>query len=289
MDCNTCFDERDKIQNIAENVYVDGAEFIGCELLYTFPDNTTNKLYAEPICASLGSKIKVGVFADLICNDLQEKYDIEDFLFDENGYQMKLFHHVLKLTYSQDQSMSCLLPLFGDTSVIELNEMCAQMSYIATDCDAQSEICDATTPTDGHDGDDNHDGIHEPESENDEADYIDISGASLGFRSCKTIVEQDAADCVECDKAAQATQSFVTVKLCVGDTSDCSSFREHFVPLEKYLASELDYQKSTDGKFCGLCAECETSETESENARLCDAAVMNDGPRLIVLPAPRCA
>jgi hypothetical protein len=110
---------------------------------------------------------------------------------------------------------------------------------------------------DGHDDGDNHDGVHDSGSENDESDSIDISGASLGFRSCKTIVlEQDAADCVECDKRQHKRPRRVSL-----------------LPLEKYLASLLDYQKSTEGKFCGMCAECESSETESENARLCDTCI----------------
>ena len=50
-----------------DNGYVDAAEFIECQMVYDPEDDDKATLYAGPMCASSGSKIKIGVFTDENC------------------------------------------------------------------------------------------------------------------------------------------------------------------------------------------------------------------------------
>jgi hypothetical protein len=57
------------------------------------------KLPSGPMCASSGSKIKIGVSSDQYCNVLDSSKDVEDYLVDDDGYQMNLSHALLKTSY----------------------------------------------------------------------------------------------------------------------------------------------------------------------------------------------
>jgi hypothetical protein len=108
VDCDSCVDECEKIENMEENGYVDATEFLECQQIYEPEDDNAVGLWAGPMCASSGSKIKIGVFEDENCNNVDNSKNVDDYLVDGDGYQIKLSHALLKTVYS-DTCISCLV------------------------------------------------------------------------------------------------------------------------------------------------------------------------------------
>ena len=107
VDCDSCYDECMKIENMEENGYVEATEFLDCQMIYDPEDDGKAALYAGPMCASGGAHIKIGVFEDEECNIPDADKDVDDYLMDGDGVSMKLSHALLKKTYSSD-CISCL-------------------------------------------------------------------------------------------------------------------------------------------------------------------------------------
>jgi len=105
-DCYTCVDECEKIENMEDNGYIDATEFLECQMIYDPEDDNRQALYAGPICASQGTKIKIGVFKDEDCLFVDSEKEVEDYLVNGDGAQMLLSHALLKMTYT-DTCMSC--------------------------------------------------------------------------------------------------------------------------------------------------------------------------------------
>lgn len=105
VDCATCTEECDKIDNMATNGYIDATVFLECSMIYDAEDDQKATLYAGPICASKGSKIKIGVFKDADCMFLDTTKDVDDYLITD-GVSMHLSHALLKSTYT-DTCISC--------------------------------------------------------------------------------------------------------------------------------------------------------------------------------------
>ena len=65
VDCSTCVDECDNINNMMANGYEDASNYVQRTPIYGDPfDDSVPRLYAGPVCASSGSKINIGVFTD---------------------------------------------------------------------------------------------------------------------------------------------------------------------------------------------------------------------------------
>uniref|UniRef100_A0A7S1Y4W5 Uncharacterized protein n=2 Tax=Grammatophora oceanica TaxID=210454 RepID=A0A7S1Y4W5_9STRA len=109
VDCDNCYDECQKIENMEENGYIDATEFLECQMIYDPEDDGGQGLYAGPMCASSGTKIKIGVFLDEECSILDSSKAVDDYLVDGDGYQMKLSHALLKTVYAEDTCYSCLM------------------------------------------------------------------------------------------------------------------------------------------------------------------------------------
>jgi len=108
-DCTTCVDDCAKIDAMEENYYLDASNFIACQVVAGDDDDGGGaQLYGGPMCGSQGTKIKIGVFTDEDCMFLDSSLDVEDYLADENGNQMKLSHALLKTTYDNSDPISCL-------------------------------------------------------------------------------------------------------------------------------------------------------------------------------------
>lgn len=105
-DCDTCYDECMKIENMEANGYVDATNFLECDMIYDPEDDSKSALYAGPMCASGGTKIKIGIFTDQYCNVPDLDKDVDDYLMGEDGVTMKLSHALLKTVYSTD-CISC--------------------------------------------------------------------------------------------------------------------------------------------------------------------------------------
>lgn len=145
-DCDSCYDQCMKIENMEENGFVDATNFLDCQMIYDPDDDGKAALYAGPMCTSQGSKIKIGVFADENCDVAVEK-DIDDYLMDEDGVQMKLSHALLKTVYASNSCVSCLAPQEqnedgnedGDgqdeEQEVEVLEMCEELYEAAAKCE----------------------------------------------------------------------------------------------------------------------------------------------------------
>jgi hypothetical protein len=140
VDCDTCSSACLKIEGMEDNNYLDATNFINCQELENGGDDGTS-IYAGPICASQGSKINIGVFTDEDCMFLDSSKDVEDYLADGDGNQMKLAHHLLKTTYDSSDCISCLAEVEGDddAAAAETKEVCEELyqdSATALECSA---------------------------------------------------------------------------------------------------------------------------------------------------------
>jgi hypothetical protein len=106
LDCTTCNDDCQKIENMQANGYIDATDFLQCTLIYDPEDDNKLPLYAGPICASGGSKIKIGVFTDENCMTLDSTKEVDDYVQSDENTSMKLSHALLKSTYT-DTCISC--------------------------------------------------------------------------------------------------------------------------------------------------------------------------------------
>jgi len=107
VDCDQCVSDCEKIENMEDNNYMDATNFVGCVGVQDAGDDGTGALYAGPMCASSGSKIKIGIFSDEDCMVLEQNLDVEDYLTNGDGYAVKLSHALLKTTYDNDDPISC--------------------------------------------------------------------------------------------------------------------------------------------------------------------------------------
>jgi hypothetical protein len=142
VDCSTCWEECQKIENMEENGYIDATEFLECQMIYDPEDDNSQGLYAGPVCASGGTKIKIGVFTDEDCLFLDQSKDVDDYLMDGDGVYMKLSHALLKSTYT-DTCISCMEPQEQDQNnngndaedADEVIDMCEQLYDEAAKCE----------------------------------------------------------------------------------------------------------------------------------------------------------
>jgi hypothetical protein len=145
VDCDTCYEECQKIENMEENGYVDATNFLECQMIYDPEDDSIAALYAGPICASYGTKIKIGVFTDEYCMNVDASKDVEDYLKDGDGYQMKLSHALLKTIYAEDSCVSCAEQVEedennnnGEQQAAATNEMCQALYEEAAKCETKN-------------------------------------------------------------------------------------------------------------------------------------------------------
>jgi len=136
VDCSTCVTDCAKIQNMEANFYLDATNFINCQQIKDGNDDG-QPLYAGPLCASQGSKIKIGVFTDDDCMIVDSTKDVDNYLTDENGNGMKLSHALLKTTYSTSSCISCSKQVKnGNYYQSENQEVCAELYEDAGKCES---------------------------------------------------------------------------------------------------------------------------------------------------------
>ena len=135
VDCDTCVSACNKIENMEANYYIDATTFINCQQIRE--DNGYGALYAGPMCASRGQKIKIGVFTDQDCMYLDSSKDVEDYLADENGNQFRVSHALLKTVYDESECIDCLADKEGDDDAAanEAKEVCANLYATAGKCE----------------------------------------------------------------------------------------------------------------------------------------------------------
>lgn len=109
IDTSSCYEECQNIENMEENGYLDASEFIECGQLENQNNNGNGvQYYAGAMCASQGSRIKIGVFTDEQCSVLAENMDIDSMLYGDNG-AMKLSYHKIKSVFPESECVaSCV-------------------------------------------------------------------------------------------------------------------------------------------------------------------------------------
>jgi len=145
VDCDTCVDECEAIENMEDNGYVEASNFIQCQQVGEDDDGT--EYYAGAMCASSGEEIKIGVFLDDECSTLDSDLSAEDYI------GAKLSHALLKNVYNADSYVPCVKPNWevpadddaegddaaGDDAAeeeVEANEMCANLYSAAAKCES---------------------------------------------------------------------------------------------------------------------------------------------------------
>jgi len=137
VDCDTCYNKCQNIENMEENGYADAAEYTNCEKVYE-NDNTGLVYYAGPICANSGSRIKVGLFMDEECDVLDESAEIDKYIKNDNGYNVKLSYHLLKQTFVADDCVaSCTVENEDDdgNGEVETAEVCENLYEASGKCE----------------------------------------------------------------------------------------------------------------------------------------------------------
>jgi len=132
--CDTCMTACNKIENMEANYYIDATNFINCQQIRE--DNGYGALYAGPMCASYGTKIKIGVYTDEDCMYLDTSKDVEDYLADDNGNGFKVSHALLKTVYDDSECISCVASNGDDDAAgYAVQEVCTNLYASAGKCE----------------------------------------------------------------------------------------------------------------------------------------------------------
>jgi len=143
ISCDSCQDECEKIADMEDNGYIEASNYIECQMIYEDDDDGGAEYYAGAMCASSGEKIKIGVFLDEECSQLDNSLSVEDYI------DAKLSHAILKSIYNPDTSVPCVKPDWEveeedenaddanqeEEEEVEVNEMCQQLYEGAAKCE----------------------------------------------------------------------------------------------------------------------------------------------------------
>eukprot|EP01083_Nonionella_stella_P220865 789734_1 len=129
-----------------DNNYLDATAFLQCQkIIQEVNDGDGNQqaaVYAGPICASNGKKIKIGVFSDENCMFIDSDKDVENYLTNDDGYAMNLSHALLKTVYNQEECISCAEEVEADENgyyeAAEVKEVCAELYEVSAKCETSN-------------------------------------------------------------------------------------------------------------------------------------------------------
>ncbi len=173
VDCTSCYSECMKIENMQTNGYIDATNFLQCQMIYDPADDGKAALYAGPMCASQGYKIKIGVFTDAYCNNNDSNKDVDDYLVNGDGYAMKLSHALLKTVYAADSCVSCTAAIDenqnADGQQSQVLDMCGQLYDAAAKCEKPHGFDNGFSGYDGFENQVANEGVV--------CDFIDSIGA----------------------------------------------------------------------------------------------------------------
>ena len=223
VDCDTCWEECERIENMEENGYLDASEFRRCTMIYD--RRNERPLFAGPICSEDGTKYNVRVFEDEACHpdSLVEDLQVDDFLSDEYGNRFRLSYASFRETFDaaitcqggetenicewmQYESWSC-----PGGNLLECAEQFGEEQYYDDDAWGDDDV----VPVDDWDDalaedDDYSENEHEEEEDDDDWDYIecdkrqdymdDCPGAEEEEEEEHEEEEEDDWDYIECDK-----------------------------------------------------------------------------------------
>ncbi|KAI2495473.1 hypothetical protein MHU86_19060 [Fragilaria crotonensis] len=289
VDCSTCADECEKISNMMANGYLDASVFLECQLIYDPADDSISPLWAGPVCTAAGSKIIIGVFTDSDCTILDATKDVDDYLLNPDGMQVKISHALLKTVYSAN-CISCAQEDRNGSNSQAL-EMCGTLHEYAAKCEAIhgfaggnagvnnsynvmiaheatacgiiDSITNRTNRTSGEVsnfwiGSSSSDSGGETETTVDI--YANLTSYAVTFEKCidyQAFSTQLAAD--QQEYAAAFDGNFVVLfKVC--PASECnactSNYGEYLIDLDAYLDVAVAHAKDLQDDMCVACAEC---------------------------------
>jgi len=155
MDTSSCYAECQNIENMEANGYNDASEFTECQEL-DYGDDDGNSYYVGAMCASSGSRIKIGIFTDEDCSIYDDSKDVEDYMMNEDGYNMKLSYHLLKQTFAEGECVaSCLQEdeeqNDDDDKAAEVNELCEELYEAAGKCESSHGFEEGIVSYDNYD------------------------------------------------------------------------------------------------------------------------------------------
>jgi len=145
VDCSSCYAQCQNIENMEENGYVDAADYLNCEKVYE-NENSGVAYYAGAICSNYGTRIKVGLFTDEDCSVFDENAAIDQYLKNDNGYNVKLSYHLLKKTFPSDDCVASCTKVNenadnngdddqADDAEVEISEVCENLYEAAGKCE----------------------------------------------------------------------------------------------------------------------------------------------------------
>mmetsp|Transcript_30750 Transcript_30750/g.64465 ORF Transcript_30750/g.64465 Transcript_30750/m.64465 type:complete len:421 (-) Transcript_30750:246-1508(-) len=146
VNCNSCYAQCQNIENMEENGYVDAAEYVNCAKVYE-NDNTGLVYYAGAICANSGRRIKVGLFTDEACSVYDPDVAVDQYLKNDNGYNVKLSYHLLKQTFVADECVASCTKVDenandDDQAEVEVSEVCENLYEAAGKCETPYGFAD---------------------------------------------------------------------------------------------------------------------------------------------------
>ncbi|CAB9498192.1 unknown protein [Seminavis robusta] len=138
VDCDTCVDQCREIENMEENGYIDATQFLQCQLIFDPEDDALEQLYAGPTCAGQGTQINIAVFTDEECLFRDWSKSLNDYIKDNDGYELRLSHALLKQVYSDGNCIRCSQTLHDDQSMdsaVTVTPACEDLYDRAAKCE----------------------------------------------------------------------------------------------------------------------------------------------------------
>ena len=306
VSCDVCLPFCQRIENTEQNGYLDATLFNQCQMIY-YPENldTEEILYAGPYCHD-DETVKIGVFTDELCQYLDPSKNVDDYLVNADGFQMRLAYNTLMGATETDLSYSCQVSYNGHR--VELNEMCEQLYSQSVPCGDEEAIpplaiarqgasdrfdestlqymkslCPGSNSsfvefigTNQNNGNNNADSSEEVNSDASSSVLpereIDISGSSLQFQRCIQF-ESEVID--DYQQATNGTTmpwntGYVVFQMCrdAYGKDTCSGCQDYVIELSNYLeyTSRLAIGSAQDA--CDKCyAGCTDSTAATSNSK----------------------
>ena len=145
VDTATCYGECQNIDNMEANGYVDASQYAQCQQLNYQDANGNKPYYAGAVCASSGTRIKIGLFTDQYCSTYDESADVATYLKNNDGTALNLSYHLLKQTFAEGECIaSCLKQDQNQNNNnnnnqnqrAEVNEVCENLYNYAGKCES---------------------------------------------------------------------------------------------------------------------------------------------------------
>ena len=104
VDCATCYSHCKNVKNMEEHGYVDAAEYHRCRRVHKNPKSGL-VYYAGAMCDKSGTRIKVGLFTDKRCDNLDADATPEMFI-KKHGHNVNLSYYRMKQTFVTDSCVA---------------------------------------------------------------------------------------------------------------------------------------------------------------------------------------